>query len=132
MGAVQAISFSTGGISKQVEKQGKSQATKAIVRDYNKKLAKENCTYADATTIEPSCDLDKIISDLSNFHNAMEGTIARDINIILETQGPTRNTAWKRAEYIRDRVRNKITWWDWTIRYRDGRANEVKIQIQGS
>jgi len=131
IGIVEALSINTGGLGGQVEKHGKKAATKAIVSDYNKKLKKKACTYSDATTVVPNCNLDKITSDLSAFHDAMEGTIARDIDVIINTQGPTRTIAWKRAEYIRDHIRSKVSWYDWRINYREGRANEAVIQLSG-
>ena len=125
-GNIQAFDIG-GAITKTTKSVGRGQ----IQKEYNKKLAKQKCKFkGDSTTEYSGCDIDKIISEMNAFRNAMEGSgLASDVDINVQTYGSEWNIARERAEFIRDKVRAQVGYWDFHVRYKKAPSNEVYFQV---
>lgn len=128
-----AHAFDVGGSVKSTTKDvGKQASRKAVQGEINKKLKKEECHYSDPKTIQPMCDVDKIVSLLSSFRTTAESSgFANDVDIHITAWGPDSAIAHKRANYLRDKVKAQIGYWDYyTKPIVENKINKAEFQVQ--
>lgn len=130
-GAAHALNIG-GSLEKTAKDTTKGAARGAVQNEYNKKLSKEKCEFVgDSTTDYKGCNLDKIISELNAFHNSAESSgFANDVDIIIQAYGSDWTMARKRAEFLRDKVKAQVSYWDYNVKYNKDSSNKVFFQVQ--
>lgn len=131
IGTVKAYDIG-GAVTRTATKTGKGVARGAVANEYNKKLAKEKCKFVgDSTTQYTGCDLDKIITEMNALRNAAEASgFANDVDVEVKTYGADWNIARERANFLRDKIRTQVGYWDYNVRYTKAPSNEVYFQIK--
>jgi hypothetical protein len=130
IGSIQAFDIG-GAVQKTAEKTAKGATRGAVTKEYNEKLKKQDCTYPNATSLEPNCDVNKIISELNAFHSAMESSgMAGDVDVLVYTHGPDWDVARQRADKLRDKVSAQVGYWDYYVEYRKSEENQAYFQVR--
>ncbi|HCU23490.1 MAG TPA: hypothetical protein DF383_00620 [Deltaproteobacteria bacterium] len=131
----QASAFGIGNIGNMAKdtaiKTAKGAARGAVANQYNKRLAKLRCRFDSNSASEYSgCNIDKIVSEMSALKTAAESSgFANDVDVIVQTFGKNWNLAQRRAEFLRDKVRSQIGYWDYQIKYDKSNNDEVYFQV---
>ncbi len=110
--------------------QSKGVARGAVAKEYNKKLEKEKCHCNESVTAVEGCNIDKIVGDLRNLHDAAEGSgFANDVDIDIRGFGPTYDEAYRCASLVRDKVKTSASWYDYTVDYEKAPHREVTLRV---
>ncbi|HBF13840.1 MAG TPA: hypothetical protein DDW49_10740 [Deltaproteobacteria bacterium] len=102
----------------------------SIEASINDKIKKENCAFADSKTDnKTTCDLDKIIKYLVDWKKGLESTIANDVDVHIEASADKNDLAWKRVSFVQDKMRAKLSYWDWYTHKTTANADKMKIWV---
>ncbi len=127
-----ARAFDLGNSIKNTAKgTAKSAAQGATADQINKKLAQQNCTYPSKTSIQPSCNIDSIVSLLAGFNSTAKSSgFANNVIVDVSAYGKDNKIARSRAEYLRDRVKQQISYWDYNVFYeKGGEVADIRVKI---
>jgi hypothetical protein len=103
---------------------------KAVEKMINDKLAKEKCSFKNATTeTDTTCDLNKIAKDLSNWKNGLEATLVNRVQVNVQADATKSDLAHKRVNFVRDQLKNQINWWDYNVSTNTAGNNDLKIWV---
>lgn len=127
------INIGSGGVKVDAKEVTKTVAKKGLEKALNDKLAKKNCQF-NATKKDPvgelSCDLGGIISELKNWHDGLEATVASDFDIHITTSHPTdQSIANQRLDKVHKTVKSKISYWDYQIEAVTDNGDAAKIWV---
>lgn len=127
------VNIGSGGINVNTKEVAKTVAKKGLEKAINDKMAKKNCHFV-ATKKDKvgtiSCDINGIISELKNWHDGLEASIASDFDIHVESSHPTDSTiASQRATKVQSSLKSKVSWWDYESTYITTNGDNVKIWI---
>lgn len=118
-------------INNAVNKGVKKGTYKALADHINKKIAKHGCQFKDATTTTATtCNLDKVVKELSNWRSGLESTIANDVNVRVQASAKNSSLGYKRAKYVRDQIRSKIGYWDYYVSSNTHNEKGLKIWVE--
>src|SRR3990167_8303323 len=110
--------------------QGAKVSRAALEAGINDKLKKENCAFVDGKTEnKTTCDLDKVIKTLANWRSGLESTIANDVDVHIEASADQNSLAWKRVSFVQDKMKAKLSYWDWYSHKTTANANGLKIWV---
>ena len=126
------MAYDTGNLGNDMKGMAKGAAQGATADQINGKLAKQNCSYASKTSIEPTCNVDKIVSLLSGFGSTAKSSgFAKDVEVVVSAYGKDSKIAKSRAEYLRDKVKQQIDYWNYRIYYQKGDEEaDFKVEIR--
>ena len=88
----------------------KTTATKGFEAAINDKIKKYNCQFKDETSTQTTCDLSQIITELTNWRNGLESTVANDVDVYVNVGGP-----YNRATFVRNEMHKKLGFWDYMV-----------------
>ena len=127
-----SVPTSKGNVKHSMEKNVKQGARMGVTSEVNKKIRKKNCRFKGNSETQLTCDLNAIIKDLQNAHNAMEATIANDVNVKVRAHAKTAkgNLANKRANFVRNKVRQKVGYWDYYVYGNADGSDKLEIWIE--
>lgn len=130
--AINLGSVNTGNSNaNQAIKQGSKASRAALEAAINDKIKKENCAFVDAKTEnKTTCNLDKVIKTLANWRSGLESTIANDVDVHIEASAVKNDLAWKRVSFVEDKMKQKLSYWDWYSHKTTANANNLKIWVK--
>lgn len=103
---------------------------KGLEKVINDKIAKHNCSFKDAKTVNGvTCDLNKLITELSNWRTGLESSIANDVNINVQASAKDSNLAWERGNFVSGQIREKIGYWDYYVTSNTHNDRNLKIWV---
>jgi hypothetical protein len=126
-----SVPTSSGNVKSSMEKNVKQGARMGVTSEVNKKIRRKNCRFKGKSVDQLTCDLNTIINDLKNAHNAMESTIANDVNVKVRAHAKSSSSlANKRANYVRNKVRSRIGYWDYYVYGTKDGTDKLEIWIE--
>lgn len=133
--AVSAYAFDIGSKVKDAAVGAAKGASKAVVaKEINKDLESKNCAFKPKST-ELTCDLADVLSTLKTKKAvAEESGFANDVDIYAEIgrgKDPKNlNLGTERADLIRNKLRQQISWWDWYDNMTEGDKLHIYVKIE--
>ena len=104
-------------------------ATKGLEKAINDKIKKLGCSFADETSTATTCNLDKLVRELSLWRQGLEGTIANDFNIYVEAGGKKSTVASSRGNFVRNKIKSKIGYWDYYVQTKVGKKYKKHLNV---
>lgn len=133
--AVSASAFDIGGAVKSAAIEGAKAGGRAVVeKEINKKLREKNCTFKPKTT-ELTCDINDILGNIKTQKTVAEKSgLSNDVDLYVEIgRGKDKansNLATERQDLIRNKLRSKISWWDWYDSIVEGDGLNIFVKVQ--
>lgn len=128
----QSFDIPTGGSSeaakvKAVTKEATKQVTTSAIND---KLKKENCQFVKDKSDEVTCDLNKVLKDLSDWKSGLETTgVTSDFDIHAEASADNNDLAWKRVSFVEGKLKARVSYWDWWSHKTTDNGDTLRIWI---
>lgn len=125
------VPTSGGGVKGSMESNVKEAGRTAVVEDTNKKIRKKNCRFTNSTTeYETTCNLDSVIQDMQKTRDALKGTtLANSVRVTVTAHAKDRSLGYKRAENVRDKLRNRFSWWNYNVSKMVDGTNKLDIVL---
>lgn len=130
-----AWAFDLGGKMKDAAKEGAKAGSKSVVeKEINKNLKEKSCSFKPKTT-ELTCDIDELLGTIKAQKSIAEGSgLANDVDIYVEVgrgKDPKNSSLGsERADVVRNKLRQKISWWDWYDSMTEGDALKIYVKIE--
>ncbi|EKD42431.1 MAG: hypothetical protein ACD_73C00160G0002 [uncultured bacterium] len=103
---------------------------KGIESAINDKIAKQGCAFKDSKTKDATtCDLGKIISDLSGWRSGLESTISSNVSVNIEASANKSDLAWDRVSYVQDKLRAGLSSWRWNTHKTTSNGDKLRIWV---
>lgn len=107
----------------------------AVAKVINDKLTKYNCQFKnDATMTDTTCNMDKIIKELTMWKSGLESTLVNNVTVNVkasakDTVKSASSIASSRAQEIRNRLYKTMSWWDYTVTSNTQEGNGLSIWV---
>lgn len=126
-----SVPTSKGNVKGSMEKNVKQGARMGITSEVNRKIKQKNCRFRGESVDQLTCDLNSIIKDLRDAHRGMKSTIANDVNVKVRAHAKKNSSlANKRANYVRNKVRQRISYWDYYVYGNADGSDKLEIWIE--
>lgn len=129
--APQAKALNLGGVAKEAGKMG---GRAVAEKEINKNLAAKNCAFKPKSS-ELTCDIQDILSAIRAQKTIAEQSgLANDVDLHVEIgrgkDPKNANLGSQRQDFIRNNIRQKISWWDWYDSMTEGDRLKIYIKVQ--
>jgi hypothetical protein len=137
--AAPAMAFGPGNVSgtweEGVVREGVSTGVKAgSEAGINDRFKKENCHFVDdKTETKIQCKsggIDWVTKYLSDWRSGLENSVANSVNVTIRAHAKDSKLADKRANYVRDQVHSRISWWNYYVDGTKAGNNDLNINVK--
>ena len=130
-----ASALDIGGSVKGATKDAAKAGSKAVVaNEINKNLKEKNCSFKPKTT-DLTCDIEDILGTIQTQKSIAEKSgFTNDVDLYVEVgrgkDSKKPNLGVERADLIRNKLRQRISWWDWYDSVIEGDRLNLYVKIR--